>query len=274
MSHARNQEHHETQDAHEAIARSLWQAALTRTPIAPVREAAARAALPTDSGSAYAIQRINRDRRIRHGDRVVGRKIGLTAKSVQAQLGVDSPDFGDLWARTAYGDGDEVPMASLIQPKVEAEVALVLARDLDQPDAGVADVIRCTDFALAALEIVDSRIERWQIGLFDTIADNASAAAFVLAGDPVRLDRIGLRDARMTMTRNDEKASEGVGHACLGHPLNAAAWLARALARAGEPLRAGDIVLTGALGPMVPAAAGDRFEASIEGLGRIAVRFV
>jgi 2-keto-4-pentenoate hydratase len=156
---------------------------------------------------------------------------------------------------------------------VEAEVALVLGRDVVSTDAGVADVIRATEFALAALEIVDSRIENWQIGLFDTIADNASAAAFVLAGDPVRLDRIALRDARMTMLRNDQQASEGVGSACLGHPLNAAAWLARTLARAGEPLRAGDIVLTGALGPMVSAAAGDRFEATIEGLGRIAVRF-
>jgi 2-keto-4-pentenoate hydratase len=260
-------------DAHEAIARALWDAAAARTPIAPVREAAARAGIPIDADNAYAIQRINRDRRVRGGDRVIGRKIGLTAKSVQAQLGVESPDFGDLWASTSFGDGDEVPMASLIQPKVEAEVALVLGRDLDTPAATVADVIRGTEFALAALEIVDSRIERWQIGLFDTVADNASAAAFVLAGDPVRLDRLALREARMTLARNDETASEGVGHACLGHPLNAAAWLARALSRAGEPLRAGDIVLTGALGPMVPARAGDRFEAAIEGLGRVAVRF-
>jgi 2-keto-4-pentenoate hydratase len=261
-------------EAHDTIARVLWDAAAARRPVAPVREAATRAGIATDADNAYAIQRINRDRRVRGGDRVVGRKIGLTAKSVQAQLGVDSPDFGDLWASTAYGDGDAVPMATLIQPKVEAEVALVLARDLDAPDAGVADVIRATDFALAALEIVDSRIERWQIGLFDTIADNASAAAFVLGCDPVRLDAIKLRDARMTLARNDEKASEGVGHACLGHPLNAAAWLARALARAGQPLRAGDIVLTGALGPMVTAQAGDRFEARIEGLGAVSVRFV
>jgi 2-keto-4-pentenoate hydratase len=262
-----------TRDAHEAIALALWEAGCSGRPIAPVREMAMRAAMPTDGDNAYAIQRINRDRRVRGGDRVVGRKIGLTARSVQAQLGVDSPDFGNLWARTAYGDGDEVPIASLIQPKVEAEVALVLGRDLTAPDAGVADLIRATEFVLAALEIVDSRIERWQISLFDTIADNASAAAFVLAGDPVRLDRVALRDARMAMTRNGEPASEGVGSACLGHPLNAAAWLARALARAGEPLRAGDVVLTGALGPMVVATAGDRFEAEIEGLGRVAVRF-
>jgi 2-keto-4-pentenoate hydratase len=255
------------------LADRLWQAAVTRTPIPPLREAAAALQVPTDATHAYAVQRINRERRVRGGDAVVGRKIGLTAKSVQAQLGVDSPDFGCLWARSAYADGDEVALATLIQPKVEAEVALVIGRDLDAPEAGVADVIRATEFALAAIEIVDSRIENWKIGLFDTIADNASAAAFVLGADPVRLCDVKLRDARMLMTRNGAPASEGVGHACLGHPLNAAAWLARALARAGDPLSAGDIVLTGALGPMVGIAAGDRFEVAIDGLGRVAVRF-
>lgn len=257
----------------EDLAASLWQAARTGQPIAPLREAAAQRGVAPDASQAYTVQRINRDRRIRAGDRVVGRKIGLTSRAVQLQLGVDSPDYGNLWARGAYGDSDEVPMASLIQPKVEGEVALVLGRDLDAPDATIADLVRATDFALAALEIVDSRIADWRIGLFDTIADNASAGAFVLGGDPVRLDRLTLRDAGMTLTRNGEVASEGVGSACLGHPLNAAAWLARALAREGEPLRAGDIVLTGALGPMVAARAGDRFEARIEGLGAVSVRF-
>lgn len=260
-------------DPHIELADRLWNAAATGQPIPPLREAAAAAGVPNTADAAYAIQRINRDRRIRGGDRVVGRKIGLTSVAVQRQLGVDSPDFGNLWAGTSHGDGGEVAIATLIQPKVEAEVALVLERDVDHPDATVADLIRATGFALAALEIVDSRIADWKIGLFDTIADNASAAAFVLGGDPVRLDRIGLRDARMTMTRGGEPVSQGVGSACLGHPLNAAAWLARALAREGDPLRAGDILLTGALGPMVAARAGDAFEARIEGLGAVSVRF-
>lgn len=257
-----------------ALADRLWQAAATRKPIAPLRAAAAALDVATDARNAYAIQRINRDRRVRGGDRVVGRKIGLTSRAVQQQLGVDSPDYGSLWAHGAYGDGDEVAIAAYLQPKVEAEVALVLGRDLDAPDATVADLVRATDFALAALEIVDSRIADWRIGLFDTIADNASAGAFVLGGDPVRLDRVALRDAAMTLTRNDEPASQGIGSACLGHPLNAAAWLARALAREGDPLRAGDVLLTGALGPMVPARAGDQFEARIVGLGAVSVRFV
>lgn len=260
-------------DALIHLADHLWQAATTRQPVPPLRETAAALQVPTDAQHAYAVQRINRDRRVRGGDRLVGRKIGLTSRAVQQQLGVDSPDYGSLWARGAYGDGDEVPIDQFIQPKVEAEVALVIGHDLDAPDATVADLVRATDFALAALEIVDSRIAEWRIGLFDTIADNASAGAFVLGGDPVRLDRIALRDAPMVLTRNGEAASQGVGSACLGHPLNAAAWLARALAREGEPLRAGDILLTGALGPMVAAQRGDQFEARIGGLGAVAVRF-
>jgi 2-keto-4-pentenoate hydratase len=257
----------------ESLALHLWQAAATGEPLPPLRDTAATMGLPATADHAYAIQRINRDRRVRAGDRVVGRKIGLTAKAVQAQLGVDVPDYGNLWAGSAFGDGDDVGIATLISPKVEAEVALVLERDVTTPDATVADLIRATGFCLAALEIVDSRIADWKIGLFDTIADNASAAAFVLGADPVKLDRVALRSAKMLMTRNGHACSEGIGSACLGHPLNAAAWLARALARLGDPLRAGDIVLTGALGPMVPARAGDAFEAHIDGLGGVAVRF-
>lgn len=255
------------------LADRLWVAGHDRQPVPPLREEAARLAIATSPQNAYAIQRINRDRRIRAGDRVVGRKIGLTSPAVQKQLGVDSPDFGALWAGTAWADNGEVQLSQLIQPKVEAEVALVLGRDVTSPTATVADLVRATDFALAALEIVDSRIVDWKIGLFDTIADNASAAGFVLGADPVKLDRVALREAKMVMTRNGEQVSEGIGKACLGHPLNAAAWLARTLARMGDPLREGDVVLTGALGPMVAAKPGDAFEATIEGLGSVGVRF-
>lgn len=256
-----------------ALADLLWQARAIGEPVAPLREHAARLDVQPTATSAYAIQRINRDRRVRTGDAVVGRKIGLTSPGVQRQLGVDQPDFGDLWAGTAFADGDEVPIAMLLQPRVEAEVALVLGRDIDAPHATAADVIRATEFALPAIEIVDSRIAQWQIGLFGTIADNASAGAFVLGADPVRLHDVRLRDAAMRMHRGDEEVSRGVGRDCLGHPLNAAAWLARTLAGMGSPLRAGDIVLTGALGPMVPARSGDRFEAGIEGLGAVSVAF-
>jgi 2-keto-4-pentenoate hydratase len=257
----------------QILAERLWRAAADRAPIPPLTEEAERLGMAPTVENAYAIQRINRDRRIRGGDRVVGRKIGLTSVAVQRQLGVDRPDFGDLWAGGAHADGAAVPLAGLLQPKVEAEVALVLERDLDAPHATVADVIRATAFALAALEIVDSRIAQWKIGLFDTIADNASAGAFVLGADPVRLCDLRLRDAGMRMVRGEAEVSRGRGRDCLGHPLNAAAWLARTLAAAGDPLRAGDIVLTGALGPMVAAQRGDEFEATIEGLGAVSVRF-
>lgn len=256
------------------LAAALRQAQHSRQPVAPLREHAQRLGLAATAEHAYAVQRINRQHRVAAGDRVVGRKIGLTSLAVQRQLGVDQPDFGALWSSTAWADGQTVALDGLIQPKVEAEVALVMARDLDHPEATAADVIRATDFALAALEVVDSRIADWKIGLFDTIADNASAAGFVLGADPVRLADVKLRDARMSMRQGDAEVSAGVGSACLGHPLNAAAWLARTLARMGDPLRAGDIVLTGALGPMVPARAGEQFEARIDGLGAVSVRFV
>lgn len=261
------------EDAVLNLADRLWQASVNRLPVPPLREAAAGLGLETSVAQAYAIQRVNRDRRLRTGDRLLGRKIGLTSRAVQQQLGVDVPDFGALWASTAYADGDTVRLDTLIQPKVEAEVALVLARDLDNPVATVADLIRATAFALPALEIVDSRIADWKIGLFDTVADNASAAAFVLGADPKRLETLNLREARMSLTRGQDTVSQGVGRACLGHPLNAAAWLARTLSQSGDPLKAGDILLTGALGPMVPARPGDAFEASIEGLGSVAVSF-
>jgi 2-keto-4-pentenoate hydratase len=257
----------------EQLAQTLWTARETRVAIPPLRDHAARLDVEATAQSAYTIQRINRDRRLRAGDAVAGRKIGLTSPAVQRQLGVDQPDFGDLWSSTAFADGAEVSIDTLMQPKVEAEVALVLGRDLDAPRATAADVIRATEFALAAIEIVDSRIAEWRIGLFDTIADNASAGAFVLGADPVRLTDLRLREAAMRMTRGDDEVSRGLGRDCLGHPLNAAAWLARTLAAMGSPLRAGDIVLTGALGPMVAAQSGDRFEARIEGLGAVSVSF-
>jgi 2-keto-4-pentenoate hydratase len=255
------------------LAEQLWNARATGRPIAPLRDAAALVDLEPSTAHAYLIQRINRLRRVAGGDAVAGRKIGLTSLAVQKQLGVDQPDFGDLWASTAYADGDTVPLAGFIQPKVEAEVALVLEHDLDAPRATAADLIRATAFALPALEIVDSRIAQWKIGLFDTIADNASAGGFVLGADPVKLTDCRLRDAAMRLLRGGEQVSAGRGRDCLGHPLNAAAWLARTLAAMGEPLRAGDIVLTGALGPMVTVAAGDAFEATIDGLGAVAVSF-
>ncbi|WP_416955566.1 2-keto-4-pentenoate hydratase [Streptomyces sp. Agncl-13] len=243
----------------------------TRTGIAcpPVRELLDGGDLET----AYAVQQLNVRRGVDAGRRVVGRKIGLTSPAVQRQLGVDQPDFGALFADMAVPDGGEVPVGRLLQPKVEAEVALVLGRDLPERECTVVDVLRAVDFALPALEIVDSRVRNWDISLVDTVADNASCGLYVLGATPVPLTAVDLRTVTMTMSRGGETVSEGTGADCLGSPLTAAVWLASALAERGDPLRAGDLVLTGALGPMTPAAPGDAFEAHISGLGSVRVRF-
>ncbi|MFJ7116506.1 2-keto-4-pentenoate hydratase [Streptomyces albogriseolus] len=248
----------------------LAEAARTRSACPPVRTLFDNGG---DVETAYAVQQLNVRRSLDAGGRIVGRKIGLTSVAVQRQLGVDQPDFGALFADMAVPDGGEVPVWRLLQPKVEAEVALVLGRDLPYRECTVVDVLRAVDFALPALEIVDSRIADWDISLVDTVADNASCGLYVLGATPVPLTAVDLRAVTMTMTRNGETASEGTGVACLGSPLNAAVWLASALAERGDPLRAGDLVLTGALGPMAPAAPGDLFEAHIFDLGSVRVRF-
>ncbi|WP_406444367.1 fumarylacetoacetate hydrolase family protein [Streptomyces sp. NBC_00631] len=244
----------------------------TRTGVAcpPVRE------LFDDGGdleTAYAVQQLNVRRGLDAGRRIVGRKIGLTSTAVQRQLGVGRPDFGALFADMAVPDGGRVAGGRLLQPRVEAEVALVIGRDLPHRECTVVDVVRGVDFALPALEIVDSRVRGWDISLVDTVADNASCGLYVLGATPVPLTAVDLRAVTMSMTRNGGTVSEGTGADCLDGPLNAAVWLASALAERGDPLRAGDLVLTGALGPMTPAEPGDVFEARISGLGAAQVRF-
>lgn len=255
----------------DSVALALRQAELSQTAIVPIRAELGGEQASVDI--AYAVQEINTVRALSEERRLVGRKIGLTSKAVQAQLGVDQPDFGMLFADMAYGDGDVIPISKLIQPKVEAEIALVLKHDLTQTRHTYADIISATDYALPAIEVVDSRIENWKISLIDTVADNASSAAFVLGSRPVQLDQLDLVNCKMVMTRSSEIVSEGVGKACLANPLNAAIWLADEMVRRGRPLQAGDIVLTGALGPMVVAQAGDEFVVKIEGFDSVTACF-
>lgn len=253
----------------EELARSLRIAAQRGVPISPLRDRLS----PYGVEAAYAIQQANVQAATAQGRRIVGRKIGLTSKSVQAQLGVDQPDYGALLDDMALCDGEEITAGRVLQAKVEAEVAFVIGRDLSQPHATPAEVLRAIEFALPAIEIVGSRIENWDIKLLDTVADNASSGLFVVGNEPRRLDRLDLRRCGMVMNRLGEEVSTGTGAACLGHPVNAVVWLARKMAEMGDPLRAGDLVMSGALGPMVKAEPGDVFEASVAGLGSVRVAF-
>ncbi|MFC9359098.1 2-keto-4-pentenoate hydratase [Rhodococcus sp. NPDC057014] len=253
----------------EQAAERLWIAEQSLQPCAPIRDI-----IPADDiESAYAVQQFNIERQRRAGRRISGRKIGLTAKSVQAQQGVFEPDFGTLFADMEYGHGSEIPMSRLIKPRVEAEIMIVLDKDLDQDTVNFSDVLRATGFAIAAIEVVDCRLTNWDIRIADTVADNAAAGLYVLGASPQPILGGDLANCAMTLRRNGEIVSTGRGDDSLGHPINAAVWLARTLKKLGTPLRAGDAILTGALGPMVEARPGDRFESHIEGLGVASVSF-
>ncbi|WP_429586618.1 fumarylacetoacetate hydrolase family protein [Paraburkholderia youngii] len=258
-----------------ALALRLRNAEAMRQTISPVRGDIAAGGIPLDDvATAYAVQQANVDLRVANGERIVGRKIGLTSVAVQKQLGVDQPDFGALCAGMAYGDSEPMPLSKLIQPKVEAEIALVLEHDLTHDKHTFVDILRASAYALAAIEVVDSRIENWDIRFVDTVVDNASSALFVLGSRPVPLSRIDLAACAMTLSRDGEVLSRGSGTACLGNPLNAAVWLADRMVQLGTPLRAGDIVLTGALGPMVAVNEQGTYCAQIEGLGSVRATFI
>ncbi|WP_293374537.1 fumarylacetoacetate hydrolase family protein [Phenylobacterium sp. SCN 70-31] len=238
-------------------------------PVAPLRDGLAT----SDADGAYEIQHLNTRYWMESGRRVVGRKVGLTSDAVQKQLGVSQPDFGVLFEDMRLTDGGSLAASRTIQPKVEAEVAIILANDLDSAEATAEDVLAAADCAVAAIEIVDSRISDWQISFADTVADNGSSAFFVLGSEFHSLSGLDLRTCGMAMEINGKVVSLGAGVACLGHPLNSAAWLARTLSAHGTGLKAGDIVLTGALGPMATLAPGDLVRAEIGGLGSVGFTF-
>jgi 2-keto-4-pentenoate hydratase len=249
-------------NTYETVA-ALLRAAYTDGVVPPLRDYLD----PVDIVGAYAVQDINTRLWQAEGRRIVGRKAGLTAKAVQKQLGVDQPDFGALFDDMRVADGGRLDQARCIQPKAEAEIAFVLGADLPSPDTTPEAVAAAVASVHAAIEIVDSRIADWKITFADTVADNGSSAFFVLADEGKPLIGSDLYTAGMVMEVNGEIVSTGVGAAALGHPLNAAAWLARTLAERGEPLRAGDILLAGALGPMVVLNPGDHVVARVGGIG-------
>ena len=256
----------------EALGDSLYDALVARTPIAPL--SAAHPDMTIED--AYHVQQRMIARRLEQGDRVIGKKIGVTSKAVQDMLGVFQPDFGFLTDKMLVNDGCTVSLddTKLIQPRAEGEIAFMLQRDLVGPNVTREQVLDATAWVAPCFEIVDSRIRDWKIAIQDTVADNASCGVFVIGAQRTDPRSIDLAEAQMHMWRNAEPCGTGTGAAVQGHPAEAVAWLANTLGARGIAFRAGELILSGALSPLVPVAAGDRFTMQIEGLGGCMVSFV
>lgn len=213
------------------------------------------------------------ERRVAAGETIIGKKIGVTSKAVQDAIGVFEPDFGQMTSGMRYDNGQAIDVSKLIQPRAEAEIAFVLKADLIGPGVTAADVLRATDHVRACFEIVDSRIDNWDIKILDTVADNASCGVFVLGDEAIDPRDVDLALAGMKALKNGELAATGVGAAVQGSPYNAVAWLANTLGRLGIPFRKGEIILSGSLGPLIPVGAGDTIECMIGGVGTCSASF-
>lgn len=223
---------------------------------------------------AYLVQQYLMAHRFAAGEKIVGKKIGVTSEVVMNMLGVYQPDFGYLTDAMIYNEGESIPIDTLIQPKAEGEIAFVLKRDLVGPGVSNADVLAATEGVMACFEIVDSRIENWKIKIQDTVADNASCGVFVLGDRMVAPHDVDLNTCGMVLEKNGEIVDTGAGAAALGSPVNAVAWLANTLGRLGIPLKAGEVILSGSLAAMIPAVKGDNFRVTIGGIGGCSVKFI
>ena len=247
----------------------LWQAYHSHELCDPIRNFIGE----TDDVAAYQIQKINHERWISLGAIVSGKKIGLTSDAVRKQMGVDQPDFGILYSDKEVANGGIVNTNILHQPKVEGEIAFVLKEDLTKEELIMNDIIQAIDYVLPAIEIVGSRIKNWDIRLTDTIADNASSSHYVLGITPILLKDIDIVNCGMKLSINDKVQSVGQSSACMGNPLNACLWLAQKMVEMGNPLKAGEVILSGALGPFVDVSHGDVVQCTIDGLGIVDVSF-
>jgi len=256
------------QDNIQRAAAALRTARATRTAIPRISETFGIAG----AEAAYAVSRCNTELDLAQGRRLSGKKIGLTSQAVQQQLGVDQPDYGLLFSDMEFLSGSTVPASRLIQPKAEGEIAFVVGRDLDDESLSWGRFLHGLEYALPAIEIVDSAIQDWKLTLVDTVADNASCGLYVLGLEPKAIGSIDLTLCGMDFRKNGQTVSVGSGVACLGNPLLAAYWLAKNMQELGDPLKAGDVILSGALGPMFPFAAGDYLHLSIAGLGTVDCR--
>lgn len=222
---------------------------------------------------AYHIQLENIQMKVDQGQKISGKKIGLTSLAMQKLLGVDEPDYGHLLDSMLVTNGGTILIEKVLQPKVEAELAFVLKKDLIGPNITTLDVLQATDYIVPALEIVDSRVKDWKIKLPDTIADNASSGFYVLGNRKAKVDEINLELLGVVLSKNNEIVNTGVGAAALGNPATCVAWLANKLSEFGIPLKAGEIILSGALSAAADAKAGDTFSARFAHLGEVKVHF-
>ena len=222
---------------------------------------------------AYYIQLENVKKKVAQGQTIVGKKIGLTSKAMQDLLGVDEPDYGHLLDSMVVENGSAVPKQKVLQPRVEGEIAFVLKKELKGPNVTTLDVLQATDYILPAIEVVDSRVKDWKIKLPDTIADNASSAFYALGGKPIKIEEVDLELLGMVLTKNGKLVNTGVGAAALGNPAQCVAWLANRLADFDIPLRAGEVILSGALSAAVDAEEGDTFTAKFAHLGEVSIHF-
>ncbi len=250
-------------------AQRLLAAYTSRTPIAPLTSTYKDMTLE----DAYAVQLLQMHELVSGGRQVKGHKVGLTSAAMQRLLGVNEPDYGHLLDDFFYLEHMPIPADRFLQPRIEPEIAFVLKKPLKGPGVTAHEALAAVDFVLPALEIVDSRIKDWKIGLFDTIADNASSGAVVLGSTPTDVGAIDLRLGGTTFHRNGQVVGTGAGGAVLGSPLNSLVWLANTVGARGIVLEAGHIVLPGSVCAMVPIAAGDTFTATFAGLGSVTARF-
>lgn len=251
------------------LGKALDQALTQVKPIAPLTEQYPDMSIE----EAYQVQVAMLSHRLNRGARVIGKKIGVTSKAVMNMLNVYQPDFGYLLDDMVFAEGAVIPTSKMIAPRAEGEIAFVLKKDLMGPGVTNADVLAATEGVMACFEIVDSRIKDWKIKIQDTVSDNASCGAFVLGNELVCPSQVDLINCGMVLEKNGEIVATGAGAAALGSPVNAVVWLANTLGRLGIPLKAGEVILSGSLAPLIPVVAGDYLRMSINGIGTCAVRF-
>jgi 2-keto-4-pentenoate hydratase len=253
----------------EKFAAQLAEAEATRVGIDPLTSVDPEITVD----EAYYIQLENIKKKLEAGQKIVGKKIGLTSVAVQTMLGVNEPDYGHLLDSMVVENGGAISCDSMLLPKVEGEIAFILKKDLKGPNVTVLDVLQATDYVVPALEIVDTRVQDWKIKLPDTVADNASSGLYVLGGKPTKVEDINLELLGMALIKNGEVVNTGVGAAALGNPATCVAWLANRLADYDISLKAGEVILSGALSGMVEAKPGDNFTARFAHLGQVGVNF-